>query len=243
MHVDRTGEEWAEAPDFLVEPRRTVRRGKVALAVLVLCAMVMTLLAPAATAAPAATVAGVADHQAVAAGQATSKPGKGSMLTAAPATVTGVAANGTDFNGTFSLQRFKERGGVIYAVGTLTGTLGDKSVKRHVSLPVTGATSEADAAGMRQQIGALAPVPTPGACDILTLALGPLNLNLLGLRVALDPVNLLIEAIPGAGNLLGNLLCGVAGLLDGGLLGGGLGNLLNNLLASITNLLNGLLGV
>jgi hypothetical protein len=58
----------------------------------------------------------------------------------------------------------------------------------------------------------------------------------------LDPVNLLIEAIPGAGNLLGNLLCGVAGLLDGGLLGGGLGNLLRNLLGNIATLLNGLLG-
>ena len=90
------------------------------------------------------------------------------------------------------------------------------------------------------------PVPTPGACDVLTLGLGPLDLDLLGLRVALDPVNLLIEAIPGAGNLLGNLLCGVVGLLDGGLLGGllggGLGALLSNLLGAVADLLNGLLG-
>ena len=32
----------------------------------------------------------------------------------------------------------------------------------------------------------------------------------------LDPVVLTIDAQPGAGNLLGNLLCAVAGLLDGG---------------------------
>ena len=54
-------------------------------------------------------------------------------------------------------------------------------------------------------------------------------------------MNLLIEAIPGAGNLLGNLLCGVAGLLDGGL-GSGLGGLLADVLTAVANLLNGLLG-
>ena len=51
-------------------------------------------------------------------------------------------------------------------------------------------------------------------------------------------VVLLIEAIPGAGNLLGNLLCAVAGLLNGGLL-----SELSNLLGAITDLLNALLDV
>ena len=45
--------------------------------------------------------------------------------------------------------------------------------------------------------------------------LGPLDLNLLGLKVHLNRVVLNIEADPGAGALLGNLLCAVAGLLDG----------------------------
>ena len=48
--------------------------------------------------------------------------------------------------------------------------------------------------------------------------------------VDLDEVNLAITAVPGAGNLLGNLLCAVAGLLDGNTLGNGLANLLNRLL-------------
>ena len=109
-------------------------------------------------------------------------------------------------------------------------------VDQSVQLPVTGASN-----GTPEPAGLMQPVPTPGACDILTLDLGPLDLDLLGLRVALDEVNLLIEAIPGAGNLLGNLLCGIAGLLDGGL-GSGLGGLLADLLAAIANLLNGLLG-
>jgi hypothetical protein len=63
--------------------------------------------------------------------------------------------------------------------------------------------------------------------------LGPLNLDLLGLQVFLDTVTLEITAEQGPGNLLGNLLCAVAGLLDtapsGGLLSG-IANLLNQIL-------------
>jgi hypothetical protein len=53
------------------------------------------------------------------------------------------------------------------------------------------------------------------ACDILFLNLGPLHLDLLGLTVDLSEVTLDINAVPGAGNLLGNLLCALTGLLDG----------------------------
>ena len=59
--------------------------------------------------------------------------------------------------------------------------------------------------------------------------LGPLDLDLLGLEVHLDQVVLDIVAQSGAGNLLGNLLCAVAGLLDGNGING-LANLLNRLL-------------
>lgn len=59
----------------------------------------------------------------------------------------------------------------------------------------------------------------PGACDILDLSLGPVNLNLLGLLVKLDncnngPVTVAVTAVPGNGNLLGNLLCNLANLLN-----------------------------
>ena len=52
-------------------------------------------------------------------------------------------------------------------------------------------------------------------CEVLSLALGPLDLSLLGLNVSLDncangPVTLDITATPGGG-LLGDLLCGLAG--------------------------------
>ena len=53
-------------------------------------------------------------------------------------------------------------------------------------------------------------------CTILQLHLGPLHLNLLGLHIDLSPVTLIITAVPGPGNLLGNLLCALAHLLDNG---------------------------
>jgi len=86
------------------------------------------------------------------------------------------------------------------------------------------------------------PPPTPTTCPILHLDLGPLDLNLLGLSVHLNEVVLDVNAIPGPGNLLGNLLCAVAGLLDGVDLGGVLGGLLQNLINALIRLLEGLGG-
>jgi hypothetical protein len=58
----------------------------------------------------------------------------------------------------------------------------------------------------------------PGAtCPILNLSLGPINLDLLGLNVDTSPICLDVTAVPGSGALLGNLLCGIANLLNGGL--------------------------
>jgi hypothetical protein len=55
-----------------------------------------------------------------------------------------------------------------------------------------------------------------GKCDILFLDLGPISLDLLGLQLDLSQILLDLDADPGAGNLLGNLLCAVTGLLDAG---------------------------
>jgi hypothetical protein len=73
-------------------------------------------------------------------------------------------------------------------------------------------------------------------CPILRLSIGAIDLNLLGLVVHLNPILLTINAQGGAGNLLGNLLCAVAGLLDPLNLGG-----LTDLLNQIVNILNGIL--
>lgn len=88
--------------------------------------------------------------------------------------------------------------------------------------------------------------PNGGACPILDLALGPIDLNLLGLRVETSAICLEITAYDGGG-LLGDLLCSVANLLQGGMpladvlaLVQSQGNL-PRLLAGITTLLNGAL--
>jgi hypothetical protein len=64
-----------------------------------------------------------------------------------------------------------------------------------------------------------ASVTSANGTQILDLSVGPVDLNLLGLRVHLDdcnngPVTVDISAQPGAGNLLGNLISGLARLLD-----------------------------
>jgi hypothetical protein len=57
--------------------------------------------------------------------------------------------------------------------------------------------------------------PSGAACPILNLELGPIDLNLLGLRVETSPICLEITAYEGGG-LLGDLLCSVANLLQSG---------------------------
>lgn len=146
-------------------------------------------------------------------------------LTSVP--LTGSAQNGKQFTGRFDVNRFVTRQGKTFAVGTLTGKLGNRHVDRsNVSVPVGVANS----AGMT-------PAAAPAiACSILHLDLGPLNLNLLGLTVHLNEVILDIDAVPGAGNLLGNLLCSVANLLATPSVGGaqatGLLNIVQQLLST-----------
>jgi hypothetical protein len=57
---------------------------------------------------------------------------------------------------------------------------------------------------------------TGAACPILDLSLGPIDLNLLGLRVLTSPICLEVTAFE-RGGLLGDLLCSVANLLAGGM--------------------------
>jgi hypothetical protein len=86
----------------------------------------------------------------------------------------------------------------------------------------------------------------PAGTQILTLHLDPIHLNLLGLKVDTSAICLDITAVPGSGNLLGNLLAGVANSLNSGTSLGsilsGLGSDLNTLETGLTGILNGGLG-
>jgi hypothetical protein len=130
-------------------------------------------------------------------------------------TVPGVSS----FTGTFDLNRFAVQNGQLVAIGTLTGTATNlvtqatQAVNQALTLPVLGTST--------------------GSCSVLHLELGPLDLNVLGLVIHLDKVVLDITAQPGPGNLLGNLLCAVAGLLDNGGPLNGIAGLLNNILRQL----------
>lgn len=149
-----------------------------------------------------------------------------------PFSATGTNNGGTaDVVGTFTILKFANVNGQLVAGGTLAATVKDaagnaRTVVTQLALPVAAIT------GGGTGTSAITPQVT---CGILHLELGPLDLDLLGLIVHLDRVVLDIAAESGPGNLLGNLLCGIAGLLDSGPLPG--------ILDQLVTLLNGLITI
>ena len=125
--------------------------------------------------------------------------------------VVGTIATGGAFNGTATITRFVNQNGQLTVVGILSGI-----VTNAAGTPTTVISTFATPVNITQ-----------ATCSILHLDLGPLDLNLLGLQVNLSEIVLDITGQTGAGNLLGNLLCGIAGLLDSP---GGLARLLNQIL-------------
>jgi hypothetical protein len=138
----------------------------------------------------------------------------------------------TPVTGTLTITRFVADADKLYALGTIAATVADGGGIRTgvttVAVPVNNISGGS--------AGRAAIAQAAASCGILHLDLGPLNLNLLGLVVDLAPVTLDITAESGPGNLLGNLLCAVTGLLDPG-------GLVSQLLGQVTNLLNQILGV
>ncbi len=127
-------------------------------------------------------------------------------------------SNATSITGTFNLQQVQVVNGALQAVGTVTANVLDSAGKVLGTFTVAGVT---------------APLTATGSCNILTLNVGAIHLNLLGLVVDLAPINLNITAQAGSGNLLGNLLCSVANLLNNNGPLAGVSNLLNNVLRNL----------
>ena len=147
-----------------------------------------------------------------------------------PVAMTGQDAAGRQFKGTYTIERFVTRGGRLFAVGDLKGTVQNRRVtRRNVRVPASIAAGTGARAAQ-----ATPPIPpTPNACQVLNLVLGPIDLNLLGLRVRTNQIRVLIEGVPGGG-LLGDLICGITNLLNPSA---------NTPLAQITRLLNALLAL
>jgi len=138
--------------------------------------------------------------------------------------------DGRKVKGSFTPSEFKvdPATGKLAVDGTLEGKIlgkGPKDEAKSFKEPVENAPVESVIPGAPSGGAAV------GTCDVLNLVLGPLDLNLLGLEVHLDTVVLDIVANP-AGGLLGQLLCGVANLLNLGLLGQ-LADLLNQILDAL----------
>ena len=167
---------------------------------------------------PATLMFAVTLFMSVAATATANAQGLGSLLAPGIAIPVVSTAPGTAFTGTFMLRQFVPTANGVAAVGTLTG----------IATPVGGTPT-----AILQNVVVPTQI-TQASCSILHLDLGPLALNLLGLQVNLSEVILDITAQTGAGNLLGNLLCAVTGLLDspGALVDSpvGLAGLLNQLL-------------
>lgn len=167
-----------------------------------------------------ATLLGAVTLSPAVAGRASAAPPVGgtmALTSTSPLPTNISAAPGTALAGTvlgtlnsITITGFQVVNGVLSAVGTANVTAG----------------------GVTQTLNFVASLASAGACQILDLTVGPINLDLLGLVVTTNTIHLNITAQSGPGNLLGNLLCAVANLLNSN----GTGPL-----GLITMLLNGLL--
>jgi hypothetical protein len=117
--------------------------------------------------------------------------------------VTGTLEDGGTFEGTVNLNQLQFEDGQLTVSGVLNGvatTVDD--VAHEITNQAFTTTLDLSSDTGREE------------CRILFLDLGPIFLDLLGLEVDLSQIELEVRAVPGPGNLLGNLLCSVVHLLD-----------------------------
>jgi len=127
--------------------------------------------------------------------------------------VSGALADGGTFKGKVTITEFGYDevtglwvSGFLHGTATTVDGTSYEDVEQHFS--------QVDATLNEGGVAAAGLVQQQATCDILNLDIGAIHLDLLGLVVDLSPISLDITAVSGPGNLLGNLLCAVAGLLD-----------------------------
>lgn len=206
---------------------RASRKGPWAVGVAALLALAMVFVAPTSATAGRSATANKTGSAVVA------KSDQGTLRSA----ISGTTSDGRRVSGTFTPMKFVEQDGALAVEGVIDGVIRGKGAPETFSAVRTLTVQEVNTPDGALPIGGkgMPGAAAAGACDILNLVLGPLDLDLLGLQVHLDQVVLDIVAQSGAGNLLGNLLCAVAGLLDPA-------SPLEGLLTQLTGLLNQILG-
>lgn len=107
--------------------------------------------------------------------------------------VSGTTSAGGTFKGVLNITSFAAQNTSLVAQGTLNGTV------RNAAGKVIGTVHQA----------VTLPVSIDPSCTILTLVIGPIHLNLLGLVIDVSQITVTITAQPGT--LLGGLLCQLAG--------------------------------
>jgi hypothetical protein len=134
------------------------------------------------------------------------------------------------FAGTLSIQRFEVRDKAVVAIGIMKGSIaGTGSALGEVVAPVTvrPATARASASA--------APAAPQATCQVLHLDIGAVNLNVQGVTVATQPINIDLSGDSSAA--LGNLVCTALATLNNV---AGLVGLLNQILGLVTGLVGGL---
>jgi hypothetical protein len=170
----------------------------------------------------------------------------------------GTFAKGGEFSGQITINKFEERDGKIFAIGFATGVLSrgghalGSAVVGEVRWPVAVRVGgQVLASGLVTETARPTNVAWPTdsgsafrmrtvqaeTCQVVDLALGPVNLDVLGVQVALSPVTFNLSGV--SGTPLGDLVCSVSDLIGNV---AGLVNLLNSVLGLLTGLLGGLTG-
>ena len=169
----------------------------------------------------------------------------------------GTFARGGEFTGTITINRFEQRGDHVVAIGFVNGALSRGG--RTLGSAVVGEVTWPVAIRVGGQVLASAPAgrsagPIPASyraegrlpasmliaqegCQVVNVALGALDLDVLGVQLHLDPVALNLAGA--VGTALGDLVCAVSDLIGNV---AGLVNLLNSILGLLTGLLGGLTG-
>jgi hypothetical protein len=148
--------------------------------------------------------------------------------------IAGTAPGGATFAGTLSVLKFSQRDGKPVAIGMVSGSATSSSgtplgtaLTGPIELPVQVAPGPA--------LTSAAPISVQQAttCQVLHLDLGAVNLNVLGLTVATQPIAIDVSGTTGGTNVLGTLICTILETVNNVV---GLVNLLNQLLGILGGL-------
>jgi hypothetical protein len=154
--------------------------------------------------------------------------------------ISGTYAGGT-FAGTVTIQRFAVRDGKPVAIGFVRGAASGESQKTVFAGPIAFPVSVSAAGPLATAAdNAVAPqaVAPQAVCQVVNVDLGAVNLNVLGLQVATQPISLALSG--DTAGPLGNLVCTLLDLVNNVV---GLVGILNTILGLLTGLLGGLGGL